>query len=57
VCVWTAGSVKEGRILWLKGASDLGGYDSSGSFAALRMTARTNNGKNKDELIEDNGDS
>jgi hypothetical protein len=33
------------HVLWEKGSSGVGKSDSSGSFAALRMTAETNNGR------------
>jgi hypothetical protein len=33
--------ILEGRVLWLKGSGGGGWANSSGSFAALRMTAKT----------------
>jgi hypothetical protein len=48
VSVWIAAfSKKGGGILWLKGLNGIGDRECFGIFASLRMTARTNNGKNK----------
>jgi hypothetical protein len=38
--------------MWLKGSDGLGWLRFSGSFAALRMTAETDNGRNKSDSSE-----